>query len=401
MTKTFEMSKRVTKNGRRKFKAILCEVYDDSTIDTENEVGTRFNENGISFIRSCVESRLDTIEGMSLRCEFADEDRTELLGHGETGIEDGVPIFEDATVIGVFSKGYIEDVDLDGEKKSFLIGEGTIDAMCYNNLCKKLDRDIVNGTAPSGSIEIYRTEGNDGIVYLYGYKPEGRIPSDFIFSGYALLGVRPADAEAKLLELNEKTIKEDTRTMNENEIKSVVSQVVAELNSQAEIVAQCKAECEAKVSEANELVTTANTEKDAAIANSEKIQVALDAAQAELDEKYDEIQTLHAELDALRKEIGEAKAKERINEMNSAISEFSDTEKAYAQAEIDAFNANPVESEINSVVNKIWEGIGKAAKEHAKAASDAEITAEQNSANIEDIFSVIETPDDSDDCDIF
>jgi len=88
--------------------------------------------------------------------------------------------------------------------------------------------------------------------------------------------------------------------------------------------------------------------------------------------------------------------------LNAAIAEFSDDEKAYAQAEIDAFNASPVESEINSVVDKILIGIGKKAREDAAAAA---VVAEQNAAKaatVEDIFSVIETtPASAEDTNIF
>lgn len=94
------------------------------------------------------------------------------------------------------------------------------------------------------------------------------------------------------------------------------------------------------------------------------------------------------ERNALEKALGEAKAKERVGELNAAIANFSDDEKAYAQAEINAFNADPVASEINTVVNKIWEGIGK------KAKADAEkVIAEQNAANasVEDIFGEVDS----------
>lgn len=68
------------------------------------------------------------------------------------------------------------------------------------------------------------------------------------------------------------------------------------------------------------------------------------------------------------------------------IADFSDEEKAYAQAEIDAFNADPIASEINSVVSKIYEGIGKKAKSEADA-----VVSEQNAANasVEDIFAEV------------
>ena len=75
---------------------------------------------------------------------------------------------------------------------------------------------------------------------------------------------------------------------------------------------------------------------------------------------------------------------------------LSDEEKEYAKAEIDAFTADPINCEINSVVNKIWEGIGKKAKE------DAKVIAEQNSANnveVDDIFAEVSEINSADDDD--
>ena len=75
-------------------------------------------------------------------------------------------------------------------------------------------------------------------------------------------------------------------------------------------------------------------------------------------------------------------------------------EKDYAKAEIEAFNADPVNVEINSVVSKIYEGIGKTAK-----ADEDKKVAEQNAAKtqVEDIFAAVEviTPAVEEDVDIF
>lgn len=383
--KTFEISSRKTKNGRRKFKAILYEIFPDSCIDEVNEVGTEFNENGITWIQEYCEKALPSIKGMSLRCEFLDEERTELCGHGETEIIDGLPIFENAVVIGTFSNGYIEEIETEDGTKKVCIGEGEIDALCYNNFVKKLEEYLANGDAPSGSIEILKTDGNEGIVYKYGYKDKGRIPMVFEHSGYALLGIKPADPTAKILELNSK---EELHEMTDNEVKAIVTQAVNELSTHTTELNKCKEECETKIAEANEIVATVTAEKEEAIANSEKIQQALDEAKEELTKKYKELDDLYAELEALRNELAKAQAAERVNELNAAIAAFSDEEKGYAQAEIDAFNAEPINSEINSVVNKIWEGIGKKAKE-----VEAQVIAEKNSANsnIEDIFGEVGT----------
>lgn len=383
--KMFEISSKKNKNGRRKFKAVLYKIFPDSCVDEVNQVGTDYNKNGITWIREYCEKALPSISGMSLRCEFTDEERTQLLGHGDTDIIDNEPVFEDAVVIGTFTKGYIEDIETDEGVITVCIGEGEIDAQCYHNFVTKLDEDIANGIYPSGSVEIMHTENNEEIIYKYGYKDTGRIPVEFIHSGYALLGVLPADDSAKLIELNKKH-EEDLNKMNDLEIKALVSQVVEELSAHTSEINKCKEECAAKIAEANAALETAISEKNEIEASSQKIQEALDALQAEWDELNKKWNALWEEKVALEKALGEAKARERVGEMNAAIANFTDDEKAYAQAEIDAFNADPVASEINSVVNKIWEGIGKAAKANDQAA------AEQNAATVtvEDIFSEVE-----------
>ena len=382
--KTFEISKRNLKNGRRKFKMVLCEVFPDSSIDEENKVGTQYNRNGISWISSYVKKNVDTIPGMFLRAEFLDDDRTELSGHGETGIIDGMPIFENATTIGTFTKGYIEEVETEDGVKEYCIGEGEIDASCYHNFVTKTLKDISKGDTLYGSVEIMKTDDNDGIVYKYGYVDFGRIPTEFQFSGYALLGVQPADDAACLLELNKNT-KEDMTTMNDVEIKALVAQTVSEMTAHINEINKCKEECEAKINEANALVEAATSEKNEVIGSSEQIKTALEECREELKQAYEKIDNLYEEMKELREELAKAQAKERVSEMNEAIKEFTEEEKAYAQAEINAFTENPIEAELNSVVNKIWEGIGKKAKEAA-------VVAEQNAAHedtVEDIFSEI------------
>ena len=397
--KTFELSSRNTKNGRRKFKLVLCEVFPESTIDEVNQVGTEFNRNGISWIDTYVQQQLDTISGMFLRAEFLDEERTELCGHGETGIVDGMPTFENAVSIGIFTKGYISEVETEEGTKKYCIGEGEIDALCYSNFVRKLAKDISNGSPPHGSVEILKTDDNDKIVYKYGYVPEGRIPVEFQFSGYALLGVQPADDAACLVELN-KNNREENDAMNEQDIKSLVSQTVSEMTAHIEEMNRCREECAAKVSEANALAEAATNEKNELMEDADKIKTALEECRKELDESYKKIDELYDEMKLLREELAKAQAKERIGELNEAIKGFSEDEKTYAQTEIDAFNNDPMGCEINCVVNKIWEGIGKKAKADSEA--ESVVIAEQNSAkNIDDIFGEVGIDDDNKDENIF
>lgn len=394
--KSFEISSKEDQNGRRHFKAILYTIYPDSCVDEVNQVGTMYNENGITWLEEYSRKALPSIEGMFLRCEFLDDDRTEILGHGLTDIIDDEPVFENAVTIGTFTKGYIGDVETDDGVITACIGEGEIDSQCYHNFVEKLDEEIADGNYPSGSVEIKRTKGNDGIVYKYGYKEKGRIPTEFLHSGFAIIGVQPADGNAKLIELNEKQ-KEDSKNMNETEIKAIVTQAINEFTSHQSEINECKSDCEKKIAEKNEEIEKVVAEKDELTASVDQIQKALDEVQAEykaLDEKY---RALWAEKEALEKALGEAKAKERVGELNAAIADFSDIEKEYAKKEIDAFVADPTSSEINSVVNKIWEGIGKATKaEKAKIAEQNEVA-----VKVEDIFSGVEESSSADEISIF
>ncbi|MBQ2176878.1 MAG: hypothetical protein II453_18110 [Alphaproteobacteria bacterium] len=387
----FEISSKKSKNGRRKFKAILYTIFPDSCVDEENQVGTEFNRNGITWIREYCEKALSSIEGMSLRVEFTDDERTEILGHGETGIVNNEPTYENAVQIGTFTKGYIDEIETDEGIITACIGEGEIDAQCYHNYVTKLENDAAQGIFPNGSVEIMHSENNKYIIYKYGFKEEGRIPMDFIHSGYVLLGVTPADDNAKLIELNNNSNKEDLDKMTDVEMKALITQAIEEFSNQTAEMNKCKEECQAKID-------AVIAEKNEIVASSAEIQAALDKVRAEyeaLDKKYNE---LWAERETLNKALAEAKAKERIGELNKAINDFSEDERKYAEAEIKAFNDDPMSCEINTVVDKIWQEIGKNAKATEKK------VAEQNNDTVavEDIFSeVIDTAEATEDVNIF
>lgn len=395
--KLFEVSSRKSKNGRRKFKLILHEIYPDSCIDTVNEIGTIYNENGITWIEEYCQNNLSTVKDMSLRVEFADEfNRVEILGHGETGLQDGLPLFENADVVGHFTNAYIDEIVEDGVTKKVAIGEGYLDEMCYPDFVAKLIEDTANDEAPYGSVEIYRSGDNSGIIYKYGYKENGRIPTDYIYSGYALLGIRPADKTARLLEINESNKEE--KTMDENQVKALIGQVVAEMLATSAELNKCKEECAAQVAAASEAVAAKDKQIEELNSQISSIQSELDACKREKNELNTANETMQTEINSLKETIVESQKKEKIGELNAAIADFSDEEKAYAQAEIDAFNADPITSEVNSVVNAILVGVGKKAREAAA------VVAEQNAAkaDIEDIFAEVGvTPTSEEDSNIF
>lgn len=115
----------------------------------------------------------------------------------------------------------------------------------------------------------------------------------------------------------------------------------------------------------------------------------MEACNKEKGELNSANEALQSEVNSLKDTVAESEKKEKIGELNAAIASFTDEEKEYAKAEIEAFNADPITSEVNSVVAKIWEGVGKKAKTDAEAA--AAVVAEQNAskANLDDIFAEV------------
>ena len=379
--KLFEINnKQDKKTGYKRFKLILAEIYDKSCI--VDETGTKYNDNGITWIDEYVENVKDTLIGSSVTVEFADDSKTDILGHGETGqYKDGVPLLSNATTIGHFDKSYIDEVtDNDGETKKVFVGEGTLDYMRYSDCIDLLSEKLSNNETIYGSVEIVRTENNPALVYLYGYKDIGRIPTEFEFSGYALLGcgVQPSDHTASLLELNNKNNKneEEIITMDEKTLGMITDSIkatISECNSKNE-------EFESKITELNSTLEIKTNENNDLSDKIEKLQKVIQEMETEREGFY-------AERDALEKELGTLKAEKRLAEMNTALANFTDEQKEYAKAEIEAFNADPIKSEINSITSKIYEGIGKATI--ASETEKAKVIAEQNSKKI-DIFADVD-----------
>ena len=95
-------------------------------------------------------------------------------------------------------------------------------------------------------------------------------------------------------------------------------------------------------------------EKDKEI---EELNKKCEEANAEADKKdeeakikEDELNSVIAEKDA---ELNTMKKERKVAELNQALSSFTDEEKKYAEAEINAFNEDPFSVEINSITTKI------------------------------------------------
>ena len=352
----------------------------------KDKTGTVYNRNGISWIRRYVEPNLDSIHGMSLTVEFLDEERSQIYGHGETdlvGGDDGLPLFENATVVGYFEKGWIDTVKVNGEMKTAVIANGFIDEMRYPKFVKWLTEQVNNGSTVFGSVEFFKKEGNDNIVYLDGYKEKGRVPVEYMYSGFALLDITPADNTATLLEIN-KFIKnnEEENAMDEKTLSLIVDSVkavVVETNSK-------NAEYEAKIAELNATIEA----KDAEIAeiNKKKCEAETDACK-----KKEEMCELNATIEAVTAELNEMKKTIKITELNSALEGYSESEKEYAKAEIEKYMADPVSCgiEINAITTIIKANSYDAIKaKEAEEKKNAEINSAQEDIKIDAIFGAVD-----------
>lgn len=383
----FELSSKKHKNGRRPFKASLYELQPPECV--VDDVGTKYNKNGITFLEEYASQTLDSIKDMSVRVEFIDDERTMILAHGDTGVsDDGLPLFNNATTIGHFIKGYIADVTLNGETKRCVCGDGYLDEMAYQPFIQSLEAQLNNGNSVDGSIEIYRTDNNDAIVYKKGWLEKGRIPTEYIHSGWDMV-INPADSSSTLLELNNSKTNKEDNTLDEKELKELIRSTISETNSKNEEF----------IEQINELNSTIN-EKDSIIAEKEEKIVELNASVKQLQDALDQIKKDHetywAERDLLEHELVKAKVAEKLGELDSTLNEFNEEEKSVAKDDIDTLKANlnscekkeelnNATAEINSIKSKICMSIVEKQKKKKVAEQNSE--KENKNNEVIDIFS--------------
>lgn len=374
MNKVLEMSKRMSKGGRKRIRMVLLTIHKDGEM----------NKNGITWEEQNVLNNLESIKNIPICATFIDEDKTILFDHGYTEtveLDDGKsePLFNNSEVVGTIEKAKIEDLEIDGEVRRVLVGYGYLYCQRYFALCEKLMEDIAMSSVKS-SIEVMgKEENNSKIVYDGGYKEKGRKPSSFDFSATCLLGVEEADDSCYVLEVAENQNKEEQKTMGEKEMRELITSVITETNSKND-------ELNTKIEELNSTIES----KDAEIKElNDKVNANADADK-EKDEKIEELTKKNEELE---KELNECKKAEKKAALDKAIGEFSEDEQKYAESEINSFRENPLEGDVDAVVNAIHAGIGRASKKAEADAKVAEQNAKKEDADL-DIFSEVNSAED-------
>ena len=193
----FELNEQKELDGRRRFRASLHEIYPDES---------GMNNNGICYLEQYTRANMESAKGIPVCCEFVDGRKREPLGHGETGVrnKDGMVMFEDSIVVGVVDDVTIEDAQIEGNTKRVLMATGYIYEQRYPNLVEWIEQRLNANMAVRGSVEfIGKAENNGEIKYLNDFNGMGRIPTEYVYSGYCLLSVPAGDNAAVVFELNE------------------------------------------------------------------------------------------------------------------------------------------------------------------------------------------------------
>ena len=336
MLKILELSELQKKTGRRSIKMILHEVY-----QSEDE----FNKNGITWLEPYVSNNIKSAEGTPFVAEFFDSEQDYPWGHGKQKIVNGELQFERSTVVGMIEKAYVQSVDVNGETILAAVAEGYLFANRYPNFMSWMETKIQEGAPVESSVEIARTGENQAITYRDGWKPEGRIPTEYEYIGHAILGIEPADDSAVLLELNSKK-KGDFTAMELKELQKLAEDRLVEINAlnaaktqMEEAKLALEADMEAKVSEVNTLVAEVK---------------ALGEAKAALEA---EKEAVSAELNSFKEKEAQEKLEALKAEFNSKLDAFEESEKTVAEAEINAFNEAPSAELMSKALNKINSGI--------------------------------------------
>jgi len=368
MFKILEISEK-QKGGRVPIKIALLKIHTDKS---------ETNTNGIHWEEEYVLKNIDSAKNMGIFAEFADSDKVTPVGHGLTGFfigKNGIkePKFENSEQVGMTTEDVsIQEINVDGQDIKALVADGYLSEHRYPEFVKWVRESKQIGNVDT-SIECVGLKANNGqIIYAEGDNAtqEYRTPKEFEFSGTAILSVEPADKNAIVLEVAEKRKKEEIE-MDEKALKELIATTITECNDKSK-------EFTAQISELNSQIEA----KDATIA---ELNASIEKSQAEIETLKTANETSVSEINSLKEELGKLQAEKKINELNAALSSYTEDEQKFAEAEINAFKENPLEGDISLINSKICTGIVAKQKEDAKI---AEInSAKKTEPEIIDIFS--------------
>lgn len=415
-----EVSKKISKGGRVPIKIVLHKIH-------KNPAET--NKNGIHWKREYVEKAMSSAEGIPICAEFIDQDEKDVpLGHGLTGTivnKEGLeePVFLNSDTVGVIDSVSIEEVENDkDDSELFLVGTGYLFIQRYPKFVQWV-RDNYAANGVETSIEIIGLPENDNKIIYEEDEPtqDMRTPMQYVYSGCAVLSVEAADEDAIVLEISQKQNRkkeEQFMEFNMDEVKSVISKTITELNEKDDAHAKELQELNGQITELNSQLESKDSviaEKDSQIS---ELNASVEQLRKAIKGMEEDRETWYRERDILEQELAKAKVAEKLAELDDAMGEFNEAEKEVAKDDIAELQKKieeckkkeelcEVTSEINSIKSKICMAIVEKQKADEKEKSKiSEQNSHEEKVNIEDIFAEMcsETnaeDDDDEDLNIF
>jgi len=327
----FELSEKAV-NGRRNVRFVLHQIFENSE---------SYQDNGISWQEKYTNQNQDSAVNMSITAALIDREYP--TDHGFTEItESGLPVFENASIVGHTTKAAIQQVDINGISTKCLVCDGIIDEMRFPKFVEWLQSQIVIGSKISGSVEISAKTRGKQIEYDGGWKELGRIPSVYDYSGFSIITVQPADQASILLELNANKKGSESMDKEISDALNTLGSKFDTFNETNKKIETLNTSLEAKTTELN----TIQTELSAKISESADFKAELEAANARIKT----LETQNSEWEAKYKELQAACKKKELNE---AIKDFNEKDLETVKELITAFNADPSSIEINTIVDKL------------------------------------------------
>lgn len=315
-------------DGRREITLMLHELHPDEA---------HYNRNGICWLESYVMENAGSIVNMPLCVRYLSEEEGIPYDHGLTDTDGPMPVFDGSYVVGVCTDYMVtEHEDLTG-KHRVLCARGILYQQRYPRFVAWLEERLARGEAVYSSVEIVAARGNDGVVYRDGWKPQGRIPTQYTYSGHAFLTVQPSDDQSLVLELNEQNRKTEGQEMTEQELAKITSAVCDTINAcgkKAEDAEAMKAAHEAELAERDARIAQLEAEAQEAKAALLAKEAELAQATARMAEKEAAYTQVCTELEAARNAALGA-------ELEQMLGAFTKEEVAFATEEVGAFKENP------------------------------------------------------------
>lgn len=291
------------------------------------------NKNGVNWQEEYVLKNIDSAVNMPIKYE-PDYDGVP-IGHGYfTEDIDGNLVSYWSEIAGMVTAVRIDYIPDTGKRG--LICSAYIDTIMHSDLAKWIKGRFLDGKPIDTSVEICGKKDSDNnqlpIVYE-GVNKTPKVPVDFDYIGSSILGVEPADDYARFIDINSKG---ELVTINKKEeekrlkLEEQVEKLTEDLRLQSIELDESK--------NANSLLN----------ANIEELNVNITELNSSATKSAEELETLRTFKEEKEKEI-------IVNTFKNSLNDYDKSVVEVFKAEIEAFEADPLNYDLSSLKMSILE----------------------------------------------